>query len=116
MNDFKEVAAELLSRPTALEDLTLWLTFEAFKEVEGWRQFDTGDIGYSYPKDAPEVEDDLPDPPRLIVRRSEYFGWSWYIQTDLYGGESGCTTGFALAGQAVEAGLKTYNELLSKSL
>lgn len=56
-------------------ELRLALLFQAFLPVPGWRQWDTGNVGYSL-----DIEGDEESSPRLIVRCDDlHSGWRWYV-------------------------------------
>ena len=55
-------------------ELRLALLFQAFLPVPGWRQWDTGTIGYSLDIEGGE------ESPSLVVRcDGQHEGWRWYV-------------------------------------
>ena len=99
-----DIVEDLLGRRSLQEDLILWLSLEAFENIEGWRRWDTGDKGYSYP-----VRPDEEDGPTLILEEDDRSGaWDWV----LYDGHSKRLAhgGHRLAGKAMEEGLRAYRK------
>ena len=108
--NIREIVDELLARPSFKQDLIFWLALEAFQDIEGWRRWDTGDIGYSFPKRAEPVDEDedIEEYPCLVLEQDDYCAWDWVLYgkgTKRIGGKGG----YRLAGMAAEAGLSAYH-------
>lgn len=101
-----EIVTELLARPTFREDLIFWLSLEAFEEVPGWRRWDTGDKGYSFPIRSDEEEEGV----TLVLEEDDYGSWDWILYDKRSRRVS--SGGYRLAGKAAEEGLAAYHALL----
>lgn len=112
--NIEQIVEELLARPSFKEDLAFWLALEAFQDVDGWRRWDTGDIGYSFPKRPEPVEDDedIEEYPLLVLDQDDYSAWDWVLYEK---GAKRVAWGAArLAGVAAEAGLAAYHAHCAK--
>lgn len=109
-----QIVEDLSKRASFKGDLIFWLALEAFQDVDGWRRWDTGDIGYSFPKrDEPIDEDeDIEEYPLLVLEQDDYCAWDWVLYekgTKRVAGKGG----YRLAGMAAEAGLAAYHAHLA---